>query len=61
MDAGNGGFILKQAAHNQLERQILIRPFIDNLSVLEYKNEIKTLETMLNHYLKTNKRLEMDE
>lgn len=35
--------------------------FIDNLSVIEYENEIKTLEKMLNHYIKTNRRLELNE
>lgn len=35
--------------------------FIDNLSAVEYENEIKTLEKMINHYLKTNRRLEMNE
>jgi len=35
--------------------------FIDNLSEVEYKNEIKTLERMLNYYIKTNKRLEINE
>lgn len=31
--------------------------YIDNLSAAEYENEIKTLEKMLNHYIKTNKQL----
>ncbi len=35
--------------------------FIENFSVLEYENEIKTLEKMLNYYLKTNRRLELKE
>jgi hypothetical protein len=35
--------------------------FIDDLSVVEYDNEIKTLEKMLNHYIKTSRRLELDE
>lgn len=35
--------------------------FIDNLSSIEYDNEIKTLEKMLNHYIKTKRRLEINE
>lgn len=35
--------------------------FINNASEIEYETEIKTLERMLNHYLKTGKRLEMND
>lgn len=35
--------------------------FIDNLSAVEYENEIRTLEKMLNHYINTNRRLEVTE
>lgn len=35
--------------------------YIENLSSVEYDNEIKILEKMLNHYIKTNKRLDIDE
>jgi len=35
--------------------------FIDNFSVEEYENEIKLLEKMLNHYLRTNRMLALSE
>lgn len=35
--------------------------YIDNFMKCEFEHEIKTLEKMLNHYLQTNKRLELSE
>lgn len=35
--------------------------YIDNFIKCEFEHEIRTLEKMLNHYLQTNKRLELSE
>lgn len=35
--------------------------FIENLKENDFKSEIKTLEKMLNHYIRTNKMLEMSD
>lgn len=35
--------------------------FFENISEDQYDQEIKTLEKMLNHYLKTNRKLELSE